>query len=334
MTSTTFNDFDEFADSIRGIAGRFMPTAPADGEWWLAVGALGCVELQELQVGGASTYAGDGTPNTLTLGIPLTDPRRIRIDGQALKSNGLIVLKRDQPFTFAAREATRWGGITIHLPEDGHAGMFDAERLMASLAPGTRAQSHLGHLNRLRQFIMQISPRDFKGFADPAAARAAEEDVLSAVVQTIEACSVTREERHAGRPQVARSRVIAAVIDTVEAKQGEPLLVADLCREARVSERTLRNVCQEYFGVGPIRLLKARQLLEIRRALLASDPAQDAVARIAASHGVWDFSLFARHYKRLYGEAPSASLRKPPSRTPASLDASWLAYVARMFTNR
>jgi AraC family ethanolamine operon transcriptional activator len=205
---------------------------------------------------------------------------------------------------------------------------------MGLLEPGTRAQSGLEHLSRLRQLISRIGTRDASGFVDPAAARAAEEDVLGAAVEAIEMSSVTRKERHAGRPLVARSRVIAAMIDMIDAKQGEPLFVAELCRQAKVSERTLRNICQEYFGVGPIRLLKARQLLEIRRALLASEPGQEAVGRIAASYGVWDFSLFARHYRTLYGEAPSQSLRKRPSRSPASSNASWLGYVARMFASR
>ena len=80
MTRIVFSDFDEFADSIRGIAGRFIPTARSQADWWVDVSSLGRVDLQELQIGGAATYAGDGTPNTLTIGVPMTDPKKIRID--------------------------------------------------------------------------------------------------------------------------------------------------------------------------------------------------------------------------------------------------------------
>jgi len=150
-------------------------------------------------------------------------------------------------------------------------------------------------------------------------------------LQTIEA-TVVPKDRHIGRPQLSRSRVIARSLDLIEAKQGQPLFIEDLCRAANVSERTLRNVFQEYFGVGPMRLLKVRQLLEIRRALLAGDPSQDTVARIAASFGVWDFSLFARNYRALYGESPSASLRKPAPYSAGTPQATWIAYAARTFT--
>lgn len=331
MTRLVFSDFDEFADSIRGIAGRFVPTARSESEWWVEAATLGRVDLQQLQIGGAATYAGDGLPDTLTLGIPMTDPKRIRIDGHALEDNSLIYLKSAQPFTFAARQTTRWAGVTLRLRERTREEMFDADQLLASLSASTRAQSRPDCLDRLRRLVTRIGTSDDTvSFLDPAASSGAEEDILSTVLQTIEASSV-RQERHVGRPQMSRNRVIARSLAVIEMKQGQPLFIGDLCQATQVSERTLRNVFQEYFGVGPMRLLKVRQLLEIRRALLASDPTHDTVARIAASFGVWDFSLFARNYKALYGESPSASLRKPPPRSAGALGASWVAYAARMF---
>ncbi len=333
MTRIVFSDFDEFADSIRGIAGRFVPTARSQADWWVDVSTIGRVDLQELQIGGAATYAGDGTPNTLTIGVPMTDPKKIRIDGHALEDNSLIYLKRDQPFTFAARQATRWAGVTIALRGDSaEAEMFDAAQIMNSLEAGTRANSDLEHLDRLRHLVSRVSSRDDSvSFIDPAASSSAEEEVLSAVLHTIEASNATRD-RHLGRPQVPRNRVISRTLATIEAARGKPLFIDDLCRATEVSERTLRNVFHEYFGVGPMRLLKVRQLLEIRRALLAGDPAHDTVARIAARFGVWDFSLFARNYKALYGESPSQSLRRASMKSTDTLAVSWVAYAGRVFS--
>jgi hypothetical protein len=34
---------------------------------------------------------------------------------------------------------------------------------------------------------------------------------------------------------------------------------------------------------------------------------------VAARFGVWDFSLFARNYKAIYGETPSTTLKRPAS---------------------
>ena len=333
MTRVVFSDFDEFADSIRGIAGRFVPTARSQADWWVDVSSIGRVDLQELQIGGAATYAGDGTPNTLTIGIPMTDPKKIRIDGHALEDDSLIYLKRDQPFTFAARQATRWAGVTIALGAGhGNAELFEAEQVMSSLDPGTRANSALDDLERLRRLVSRVlTPDASVKFIDAAASSSAEEEVLAAVLHTIESSNATRD-RHLGRPQVPRNRVIARTLALIDSAEGKPLFIDDLCRATEVSERTLRNVFHEYFGVGPMRLLKVRQLLEIRRALLAGDPAHATVARTAARFGVWDFSLFARNYKALFGESPSETLRRPSAKTTESLAISWVRYASRIFT--
>jgi AraC family transcriptional regulator, ethanolamine operon transcriptional activator len=328
-----FSDFDEFADSIRGIAGRFVPTARSESEWWLEECALGRLELQQLQIGGASTFAGVGTPDTLTLGIPMTDPKRIRIDGYALEDNSYIFPRRDLPFTVATRQATRWAGVTIPLRDEMWQGMFDAERIMTSV-PGTRAQARLECLDRLRQLITRFNSQDAKiAILDPAAGTSAAQDMLDAMLRTIESSSAPGVQ-HVERSHISRSRVIGNAIALMEARQGEPLYVDDLCRATSVSERTLRNVFHEYFGVGPMRLLKARQLLEIRNALLAADPAHDTVAKIAASFGIWDFDLFARNYKALYGESPSETLRKPSPKSAGAVGVSWVAHVARQFPAR
>ena len=80
-----------------------------------------------------------------------------------------------------------------------------------------------------------------------------------------------------------------------------------------------------------MRLLKVRQLREIRAALLRADPQRDTVTRIAARFGIWDFSLFARNYKALFGESPSRTLRTPPNEVKARSSLSWLHYASRIF---
>jgi AraC family ethanolamine operon transcriptional activator len=160
----------------------------------------------------------------------------------------------------------------------------------------------------------------------------AEQEVSAVAVRAIER-SLRLQLRPIGRPHLSRERVIARALDLIRAHEGQPLFTSDLCRAAGVSERTLRNTFNEYFGVGPIRLLKMRQLREIRAALLAADPAHETVASIAGRFGVWDFSLFARNYKRLFAESPSQTLRTPAGSSEHADDTSWLGYAVRKFTD-
>lgn len=66
-------------------------------------------------------------------------------------------------------------------------------------------------------------------------------------------------------------------------------------------------------------------------ALLRADPQRDTVTRIAARFGIWDFSLFARNYKALFGESPSRTLRTPPSEVKVRSPLSWLHFASKIF---
>ena len=330
MSRLVFRDFDEFADSIDGIAGRFVPTARSTAEWWVDAVPAGALGLQQIQIGGSATFAGDGQVGSFTLGIPMTKPQCIRIDGQRLDANTFIVLKQNQPFTFAGHDVTRWAGVT--LPADHFAlGPELLEKLRASEGACTRTDPL--RLEQLRWLVGRIccgSPTI--DLSDPAAAKMAEQEISAVAVRALER-SLRLQLRPIGRPHLSRERVIARALELIRAHEGQPLFTSDLCRAAGVSERTLRNTFNEYFGVGPIRLLKMRQLREIRAALLAADPAHETVASIAGRFGVWDFSLFARNYKRLFAESPSQTLRTPAGSSEHADDTSWLGYAVRKFTD-
>jgi AraC family ethanolamine operon transcriptional activator len=330
MSRLVFRDFDEFADSIAGVAGRFVPTARSTTEWWIDLVPAGVLSLQHLQIGGSSTFAGDGQSGCFTLGIPMTKPQFIRIDGQRLDANSFIMLKENQPFTFAGQEVVRWAGVT--LPVNHHAiGPELLEKLHASDGACTRTDPL--RLEQLRWLVGRICcGNPTIDLSDQASAKMAEQEISAVAVRALER-SLRLQLRPIGRPHLSRERVIARALELIRAHDGQPLFTSDLCRAAGVSERTLRNTFNEYFGVGPIRLLKMRQLREIRAALLAADPAHETVASIAGRLGVWDFSLFARNYKRLFGESPSQTLRTPAGSSEHADDVSWLGYAVRKFAD-
>jgi hypothetical protein len=79
-----------------------------------------------------------------------------------------------------------------------------------------------------------------------------------------------------------------------------------------------------------MRLLKAKQLWEVRAALLHRKP-EEGVLQIAARFGVWDFSVFARNYRALFSELPSETARAPESEARANASFRWLVYAAKTF---
>jgi len=113
MSRIIFRDFDDFAAAINGVAGQFVPTARPEQDWWVQATPIERVSLQQVQIGGAATFAGDGSAGLLTLGIPLTQTAKIRIDGNELQRNSFLLVKEGQPFTFTSNHATLWAGIGV-----------------------------------------------------------------------------------------------------------------------------------------------------------------------------------------------------------------------------
>jgi transcriptional regulator GlxA family with amidase domain len=194
----------------------------------------------------------------------------------------------------------------------------------------TPAQTSLYRIASMRSVVRRVLAQDASCFIDTAAITAAQDEIISLTMEALQR-SALPHARRVGYPPYSRSRVIRTVLELMEAHAGEPLHIRDLCQATQVSERTLRSMFEEYFEVGPMRLLKVRQLREIHTALLKADPKRGSITRIAGSFGVWDFSLFARSYKALYAESPSETLQRTTDSTEPKFDVPWLRYAARVF---
>jgi AraC family transcriptional regulator, ethanolamine operon transcriptional activator len=332
MGRLVFHDCDEFADSMVGIVGRFVPTARAASDWWIESARVNSTTLTHSQIGGAATFAGEGGPDAITLGVPMTEPGASLIDGHELDQRSLIVMRTARPWTYTSRGVCRWVGITLSADHPSISAQTH-EALASAHNRDIRIRTEPVQATRIRGLVSRICAADssLRG-TDDAVSVAAEEEVISAAARALEQ-AFDIEERHVGRPQFSRRRVIARTLGLIEASAGQPLFVQDLCRAAQVSERTLRNVFHEYFGVGPMRMVRVRQLHEIHAELVSADRAHDTVTRIASRFGVWDFSLFARNYRRLYGESPSETLQQPAQQRAALHDGTWLRYASRIFVD-
>ncbi|MBV8095923.1 MAG: AraC family transcriptional regulator, partial [Acetobacteraceae bacterium] len=78
-----------------------------------------------------------------------------------------------------------------------------------------------------------------------------------------------------------------------------------------VSGRTLRVCCQQYLGVSPHRYFRLRRLNLARHALLNAAP-DSTVREISSRYAFNEPGRFAVLYRLLFGESPSATLRRRP----------------------
>jgi AraC family ethanolamine operon transcriptional activator len=338
LSKRIFSDLDHFADLMCGPQGRYLPTGPEQSEWSIEEMLLPHWRVQQVQLGAAATFAGVGDEGWVTVALPLSDPRAIRVDGGQLADDQIVLVYGGQGHTSGALAPTRW--FTISAPNVG------AGEYVLELEPPPGRHRHDNSLRigregaiRLRAFFESFREALCAGVADVATLLAAEDELRDKVSSVLgpQTTGHNRRNQQVGRPVIQRNQLIRRSLELLSSKDGLPVRIQDLCDAAGVPERTLRSAFTEYFGVGPMHLLKARQLQEVRRALLAADPTEHTVSGVAQSWGVWDFGHFSRRYRALYAEMPSTTLARlqmkdsvAASRSPSSLD-SWLEYALRYF---
>ena len=96
---------------------------------------------------------------------------------------------------------------------------------------------------------------------------------------------------------------VALAIERVKNSFSEPINIANLSRELKVSEATLYNGFKKVLGFSPIQFQKMLRLEEARRLLQSREL---KVNEVAFRVGYESPSQFSREYSRMYGVAPSS----------------------------
>ena len=115
--------------------------------------------------------------------------------------------------------------------------------------------------------------------------------------------------RHSSQSNTSRRQVVERAEAFLTARIDEAVSIAQLCRVAGVSERSLRNAFYDVRGMSPKRWAVRTRLAEVHRALSDANGARGAVTTIATDYGFFELGRFASTYKAVFGESPSQTLR-------------------------
>jgi len=145
-------------------------------------------------------------------------------------------------------------------------------------------------------------------------AKAIEQELIRAMVH----CLIDGDSASASASGHTRLPVMRKFEQFLEQHPDRPLYMPEICAAIGASGRTLRQHCLEHLEMSPHRYLRLRSMNLARRALIRADSATTTVTQIAADLGFWEFGRFAVEYRKLFGESPSATLRRPPDQVPVS----------------
>ncbi len=142
----------------------------------------------------------------------------------------------------------------------------------------------------------------------PNAARAISGSIMEALVNCLMQGAFEYD-----RAAVRRHRhIMRRLEDLLSARPQQVLTLPEICASVGVAQRSLQLICREFTGLGVTQYARAMRMRDVRRVLATAIPGETTVAAVAMQYGFWELGRFALAYKTLFGEAPSATLRRLP----------------------
>ena len=165
------------------------------------------------------------------------------------------------------------------------------------------AGRELHQLHRAGTRMAESRPETLVG---AEAAHGLEQQLIHALIECLSAGSADE-----GTPAARRHQDIVVRFEALFKSQPERnFRVAEICTALGVSEPTLRSLCAEHLGMSPTSYLRLRRMSLVYRTLWRGDPDAASVSEAARRYGFRHLGRFAASYRALFGELPSATLRR------------------------
>jgi AraC-like DNA-binding protein len=315
--TSVFGGLAEFEDALRseGVLGQLMTeqgqfrarlTQVALHHLYLAAGEEQLSRIALIEVPPAtvlvSLAVGEG-PSPIWGGVPT-------------QRNEIVTIGPGERLYARTDGPCRWN--TIRAPLEGllrygravSGTRFAAQHGIAQWRPAGR------DLHRLHRAAIRTAEGRSATLADPDAAYGLEQQLLHALIECLTG-RPTHQETAAGR----RRRDLVTRFEAL--LQEKPFgHLNEISAALGVSPRLLRECCRTHLGLSPRGYRRRRAMQQVHLALRSGAAGSVSVSAVAQRNGFRDLGRFAGRYRALYGELPSATLRRAGADTagrPASV---------------
>ncbi len=300
----SIDDPDHLAAALRDVQVEYLRLAPAPFAATLTAIDLGPIRLQ-VAADHAHISRGqvaDGQ-SVLLLGIALPEGRT-QVNGAAARATDIFHLGPGAPVFARVLDPIRWGALS-----------FRREALQASIPAAALPRDGqfllrrdgTGHaaLSRFLAEAAMLAAADPTRMDVPAVRKSMAEDAMRFSLAAL-GHPMHRDAAH--RAAQRRVALVAQAEEAIAAGLGAPLYSEDLERTLGVPMRTLHNAFIAVHGMSLHRYLRLRRLHLARAALRAGGRSISHVKIAALGNGFWHLGRFAREYRDLFGELPSATM--------------------------
>ena len=304
-----FSDFEELAENLR--------------QWNIQIRQLqrkgGASSLRQLSLGNVLIACGVFSGRTHQIGVPPAG-RTIAFHAgkgsqivwrrREVPQNGLMIFPSDTDLDIVTKGPQNIP-YTLTVTDDLLASRFENTphnyyELISRHEVICIPNYSIKKLQRVFDLFFQATEEQPELLESKAFQAAIEERLLNEVSQALSSASdVPRQQARKSKTRTWKEieRVIEEAIES-------PIPVTGLCKAADVSERTLRRMFHERFGISPKAYLNRIRLNGIRHNLKKSSPGEVKITDVAATWGFWHMGQFTADYKNLFGELPSTTLLK------------------------
>jgi AraC-like DNA-binding protein len=248
-------------------------------------------------------------PGTILVALPGTAECAPMLGGIRMEPGEIMTLGPGQRLHIRSYGPYRWGAIWSPASELIRYGsvMTGSDFIVPSDALRWRLRPMIGrHLRYLHSAAIGAVGTRSRAPIDGETAHGLEQQLIEALVKglakgsAIEPAPATRKHRD----------MVLRMEDLLQAQPEGALRIAEICDALGVSERTLRLACAEQLGMGPTEFVRRRRMQLVYRSLSRGNSEPASVADVARRYGFRALGRFAADYRALYGELPSATLRR------------------------
>jgi AraC-like DNA-binding protein len=240
--------------------------------------------------------------------VAATEGADLIVDGMSVAPDTILCHSRNDEFIERTTGPVDRGILSLPIEDMARVSTafspddFAAPEHPITISPPRAAMERLIELHIATDTLARHAPHVL---ANDDAARGLEQSLIEAMEASLGGDAATDSSIGHSRRNIMRQ-----FQQVLEENIEEPMYVPEICKALGMSERGLRHCCEQYLNMSPKQFLTLRRMHMAHRALRSAANPNENVTEIAMRFGFWHLGRFAVAYRSVFGESPSATLKR------------------------